>query len=297
MSQREASRTALATAYLRAAHQILDAKPFILDDPVAVRLLGEGAEQRIREAAVRYQTPEALALRSLVVLFGLASPRIDDPAAVQRGVSQYVIVGAGFDTFALRQPQWANSLKVIEVDHLNSQAAKRSRIAEVGMQIPTNVVFADIDFEQESLRDGLLRNSATVTKPTFFSWLGVTMYLTDAAIDATLRSMATFPEGSEVVLTFLQPPMRSPHASLAGPSRLAQRVAELGEPFVSYSTKPSLRQNCLLPGFQVSNSLPLQLPIQGISSNVNQIYRFQNGPTLPPRSVKTFAEHLTVGIL
>ena len=248
MSQREASRTALATAYLRAAHQILDAKPFILDDPVAVQLLGEGAEQRIREAAVRYQTPAALALRSLVVLRSrFAEDRLS--AAVQRGVSQYVIVGAGFDTFALRQPQWANSLKVIEVDHLSSQAAKRSRIAEAGMQIPANVIFADIDFEQESLRDGLLRNGATVTKPTFFSWLGVTMYLTDAAIDATLRSMATFPEGSEVVLTFLQPPMRSPHASLEGPSRLAQRVAELGEPFVSYFDQATLKAKLLAAGF------------------------------------------------
>lgn len=248
MSQREASRTALATAYLRAAHQILDAKPFILDDPVAVQLLGEGAEQRIREAAERYQTPGALALRSHVVLRSrFAEDRLS--AAVQRGVSQYVIVGAGFDTFALRQPQWANSLKVIEVDHLSSQAAKRSRIAEVGMQIPTNVVFADIDFEQESLRDGLLRNGATVTKPTFFSWLGVTMYLTDAAIDATLRSMATFPEGSEVVLTFLQPPMSDPDASLSGPSRLAQFVAESGEPFVSYFDQTAFEEKLLAAGF------------------------------------------------
>ena len=105
------------------------------------------------------------------------------------------------------------------------------------------------DREQESLRDSLLRNGATVTKPTFFSWLGVTMYLTDAAIDATLRSMATFPEGSEVVLTFLQPPMRSPHASLTGPSRLAQRVAELDEPFVSYFDQAKLKAKLLAAGF------------------------------------------------
>jgi methyltransferase (TIGR00027 family) len=248
MSQREASRTALATAYLRAAHQILDAKPFILDDPVAVQLLGEGAEQRIREAAERYQTPEALALRSHVVL---RSRFAEDQlaTAVQRGVSQYVIVGAGFDTFALRQPLWANSLKVIEVDHLSSQAAKRLRIGEVGLQIPMNVVFADIDFEQESLRDGLLRNGVTVTKPTFFSWLGVTMYLTDSAINATLRSMATFPEGSEVVLTFLQPSMGDPHASPSEPSQLAQRVAESGEPFVSYFDQSTVKEKLLAAGF------------------------------------------------
>jgi len=248
MSQREASRTALATAYLRAAHQILDAKPLILDDPVAVGLLGEGAEQRIRQAAERYRTPEALALRSHVVLRSrFAEDRLS--TAVQRGVSQYVIVGAGFDTFALRQPQWAHPLKIIEVDHPGSQAAKRSRIAEAGMQIPENVVYADIDFEQESLRDGLLRNGVSITKPTFFSWLGVSMYLTDAAIDATLGSMAAFPEGSEVVLTFLQPPMSDSRASLPGPSRLAQRVAESGEPFVSYFDRATIKGKLLAAGF------------------------------------------------
>ena len=248
MPQREASRTALATAYLRAAHQLLDARPLILDDPVAVRLLGEGAEQRIRDAIQRYQTPEALALRSHVVLRSrFAEDRL--AIAVRRGVAQYVIVGAGFDTFALRQPQWANSLKIIEVDHLGSQAAKRSRIAEAGMQIPANVLFADIDFERESLRDGLLRSGATTTEPTLFSWLGVTMYLTAAAIDVALRSMASFAAGSEAVITFLQPPLGEPRAPTSGHSRLAGLVAESGEPFVSYFDQADFGERLLAAGF------------------------------------------------
>src|ERR1019366_5126673 len=111
MNNQKASRTALGTAYLRAAHQLLDAAPKILDDPIAVRLLGEDASRKICESAERYQKPEAKALRSHVVLRSrFAEDRL--AAAVQRGVSQYVILGAGFDTFALRQPQWANSLEV-----------------------------------------------------------------------------------------------------------------------------------------------------------------------------------------
>lgn len=168
---------------------------------------------------------------------------------MRRGVSQYVIVGAGFDTFALRQPRWADSLTIIEADHPGSQAAKRSRIAAAGMQLPANVVFADIDFEQESLRDGLLRNGVSIARPTFFSWLGVSMYLTEAAIDATLKSMAAFPEGSEVVLTFLQPPLPDALASQSGPSRLAQHVAESGEPFVSYFDQAAFEQKLLAAGF------------------------------------------------
>lgn len=168
MSTRDASQTALATAYLRAAHQIFDGTPLLLDDPVALKLLGSVAEQRIRRGVDRYRTPEAMTLRSHVVLRSrYAEDRLS--VAVKRGVSQYVIIGAGFDTFALRQPQWANSLKVIEVDHPSSQAAKRSRIAEAGMKIPTNLVFADIDFEHESLLEGLLRHGVTSTdEPIFF---------------------------------------------------------------------------------------------------------------------------------
>jgi methyltransferase (TIGR00027 family) len=277
MSQREASRTALATAYLRAAHQIFDAKPLILEDPVAVQLLGEGAEQRIREAAERYQTPEALALRSHVVLRSrFTEDRLS--AAAQRGVSQYVIVGAGFDTFALRQPHWASSLKVIEVDHINSQVAKRARIAEAGITIPANVVFADIDFEQESLRDGLLRNGVTISKATLFSWLGVTMYLTEAAIDATLKSMATFPEGSEAVLTFLQPPVDGPQTSPSGPSRLAQLVADSGEPFVSYFDEAMLEEKLLASGFS---------SVEFLTPDMASARYFQGRPTDLPLPKRT----------
>jgi methyltransferase (TIGR00027 family) len=101
MSDRHASRTALGTAYLRAAHQLFDAPPRILEDPLAVVLLGPAAVQRINETAESYQTPERRALRAHVVLRSrFAEDRL--AAAVRRGVTQYVILGAGFATFALR---------------------------------------------------------------------------------------------------------------------------------------------------------------------------------------------------
>jgi methyltransferase (TIGR00027 family) len=176
MNSQEASRTALATAYLRAAHQLLDATPKILDDPIAVRLLGEDASRKIREFAERYRNSETEALRSHVVLRSrFAEDRLAD--AVQRGVSQYVILGAGFDTFAFRQPAWAKSLKIFEVDHPGTQSVKRSLITKAGLDLAANVQFAPIDFEQESLLEGLCRHHVSLAEPTFFSWLGVTMYL------------------------------------------------------------------------------------------------------------------------
>jgi methyltransferase (TIGR00027 family) len=241
MSDYKASHTALGTAYLRAAHQLLESKPLLFDDPVALPLLGLKAIKLIQNTADNYRSPEMLALRAHVVLRSrFTEDRL--AAAVSRGITQYVILGAGFDTFALRQPPWAKKIKIIEVDHAGTQTMKRSHIAAAGLAMPENVVFADIDFENESLHDGLLRYGVSMKEPSFFSWLGVTMYLKEDAIDAVLRSVAIFPAGSEIVLTFLT-------QSSDSPSPLAQRVANLGEPFVSYFEPDTLEAKLRGAGF------------------------------------------------
>jgi methyltransferase (TIGR00027 family) len=228
MSDRKSSRTALRSAYLRAAHQLLDAEPRILEEPVVLSLLGPSALQQINDTAERYRTPGARALRAHLVLRSrFAEDRL--AGAIHRGITQYVILGAGFDTFALRQPAWALSLKILEIDHSGTQDVKRSMLAAAGLAMPENAGFAEIDFEHESLRDGLLRYHISLDEPTFFSWLGVTMYLKGDAIDSTLWSVAAFPAGSEIVLSFAQ---RSEASE--SPSPLAKRVKSLGEPFVSY---------------------------------------------------------------
>jgi methyltransferase (TIGR00027 family) len=240
MSQKTASRTALATAHMRAAHQLLDPPPRILEDPVAVAALGPGAEQRIRELAARSQAPEGRALRAHMVLRSrFAEDRL--AAAVGRGVTQYVILGAGFDTFAVRQPGWAQQLRILEVDHAGTQNLKRAHLAAAGLVLPPNAGFATIDFERESLRDGLLRQGISPSQRTFFSWLGVTMYLPTAAIDAVLRSVAEFPEGSEIVLTFA--------AASDTPRPIAERAAHIGEPWLSFFEPAEMRDKLRGAGF------------------------------------------------
>jgi methyltransferase (TIGR00027 family) len=118
-------------------------------------------------------------------------------------------------------------LKILEVDHAGTQDLKRSQLLAAGLALPKNAGFAAIDFERESLRQGLLRHQVAVDEPTFFSWLGVTMYLKEEAIEAVLRSVAIFPAGSEIVLTFAPPPGDSP-------SPFEQRAKGLGERWVSY---------------------------------------------------------------
>jgi methyltransferase (TIGR00027 family) len=229
---------------LRAAHQILDAEPLILKDPVALILLGPNAEKRIQDAVDIYMAPEAKALRSHIVLRSrYAEDRLK--SSIERGVSQYIIVGAGFDTFAFRQPAWAAHLRIVEVDHPDTQHLKRTKISRAGIPVPGNVVFADINFENESLEEGLIRNGIRIDEPTFFSWLGVTMYLTEPAIDSTLKCMAKYPNGSEAVITFRQ----QPSAGSSRSSQIVDLVSEAGEPFVSYFTPENFKGKLHEAGF------------------------------------------------
>lgn len=239
-----ASQTALGTAYLRAAHQMLDGEPRLLDDPVAVTLLGADAWGRIEANARFYRSPFAESLRAHVVLRSrFAEDRLAE--AVSRGIGQYILLGAGLDTFAFRQPQWAQSLRILEVDHLQTQLLKRQLVDAAGLSIPANVSYLNIDFERESLQEGLSRHAVAMDEPTFFSWLGVTMYLREPAIDAVLRLVAGFPSGSEIVLTFAQ----SPDENADGIAQLAARTAAMDEPMITFFTAAAMEIKLRRSGF------------------------------------------------
>jgi methyltransferase (TIGR00027 family) len=241
MQNETCSKTALATAYIRAAHQLLDEKPLLLTDPVALPLLGSRATETILGGLARHQSPEGKSLRAHIVLRArFTEDRLE--AAVAKGVTRYIVIGAGFDSFALRRPSWARTLKIIEVDHPATQSEKRDRIAKSGLSVPENLIFAPADFEHENLSEVLARCSIGPDEPAFFSWLGVSMYLEDAAIDATLHTIATFAPGSEVSLTFRQP---LDEAS----SKLAARVSDLGEPFISLFTPGEIDAKLRNAGF------------------------------------------------
>ncbi len=237
---RAASGTAHGVAVLRAAHLIVDGKPAVLNDTVVTRLLGGDMEAQIRAHADELRTPASRGLRSHVLLRGrFTEDTLAD--AVADGAEQYVMLGAGLDTFAYRQPEWARGLTIIEVDHPSSQAAKRAALAAAGIEIPQNVRYADVDFERETLAHGLARCGAHTAKRTFFSWLGVTMYLTREAIEATLRTVLSFPKGSGIVLTFAHKDSEA--------SKLAEGSASAGEPWVSYFMPDELEEMLRSLGF------------------------------------------------
>jgi methyltransferase (TIGR00027 family) len=232
MADRASSNTAVGVAWLRAAHQILDDAPRILDDPAIVALLGPDTEIAVQRAAAEYGQPGARALRAhVVVRTRYAEERLE--AAVRRGVRQYVVLGAGLDTFAYRQPAWASLLEVFEVDQPGTQRAKLERLRTSGIVPPPNVKFVAIDFEHEPLGDGLSRGGVRGDTPTFFSWLGVTMYLTREAIEAVFRTVVGFPRGSEIVFTFATP-IDAADPQERGRALLAARAAEAGEPWITF---------------------------------------------------------------
>ena len=234
---RDASRTALGVAALRAVHQIMDGEPKILDDPIAALLLNDDDG---RQLLARVREPDVVALRAHVVLRSrFAEERMAQ--AVRCGVRQCVVLGAGFDTFAYRQPDWARRLRIYEVDHQATQAEKRRRLHKAGIRMPTNLEFVAIDFESMSLHDGLRTSSLDFSQPTFFSCLGVLVYLTREAVDAIFALVAGFPADSEIVFTFT--------TADTGASSLAAKVKLLGEPWRTHFEAEALVRDLQAWGF------------------------------------------------
>ena len=168
---------------------------------------------------------------------------------VRRGVCQYIILGAGLDTFAYRNPYPQGMLHVFEVDHPATQSWKRARLGEVGITLPGNLTFAPVDFETETLAEGLLGAGYDSRKCTFFSWLGVTEYLATEAVMTTLGFIASAPVGSEVVFDYMLSPSLLTPTQRSHFDALAQRVASAGEPWRAFFEPALLIRDLQAMGF------------------------------------------------
>lgn len=232
----EPSRTAYAAARHRAEHQVIDAGK-IFTDPLAVRILGTPAEQLRAEA-------DDDPARRVMRFFIAARTRFAEDAlarAVDDGVRQVVVLGAGLDTFAYRHPY--AGLRVYEVDQPATQAWKRERLAAVGLQPPPSLTFAPVDFERQTLLDGLDAAGFDRTGPAFCTWLGVVPYLTRDAVLGTLRDVASLPGGTRVVFDYANPPADLSPEQRARHEARAARVAAIGEPWVSYFRTAELTES------------------------------------------------------
>ena len=224
------SASAMMVATLRAAHQLLDA-PLILDDPLALRIVGPEREAEVRANPQRFQDSLTTALRTtLVIRSRLAEDSWHE--ARQRGVMQHVILGAGLDTSAYRGSLPAQA-RVFEVDLPATQRWKRERLATAGIAVPATVRYAAIDFGGTSLADGLAQAGFDRGAPACFTWLGVTLYLAPEDVARTLGFIASCAPGSSVVFDFVISPALLEPAERAAMEAIAASLASGGEPWKS----------------------------------------------------------------
>ena len=237
------SRTAWAVAAHRAAHQILEGGR-IFSDPLALRILGQDAETVARDAE------EHPSRRSIRIFVAARSRFTEDAlgAAVERGVSQVVVLGAGLDTFAYRS-KLRDRLRIFEVDYPATQAWKLELLREADIPLPNSLTFAPIDFEHQTLAEGLAAAGFDRSQQTFFPWLGVVPYLTEEAVWSTLSFIASLPNGAHVVFDYSDPPESLPAKVRAIHDERAMRVASLGEPWRTHFAADALRAKLLSMGF------------------------------------------------
>jgi len=231
MKEQMPSGTAISSAVMRAVHQVRDAEPKILTDNVSVGLVEGSAEEQILAQDKSVYDP-FIALRSGLVLSSrFAEDQLEIAAAA--GIEQYVVLGAGLDTFAFRQPAWARSIRVIEIDNPPTLNFKRERLAARRIHIPDNVELCPLDFEHTTLLDGLAATTFDASCPSFFSWLSVTQYLTESSIESTLRFILSMPSPTQIVLTFAPPEeCLHPH-TLPSSQFIADMAAAVGEPWIT----------------------------------------------------------------
>jgi methyltransferase (TIGR00027 family) len=253
------SFTAQMAAMMRAAHMILDGEPKIFMDPLALRLSGAESEDELLVTLNAFQ-------RAVITHFGqeltqtlfkylravttMRSRYTEDELswAIHRGVEQYVILGAGLDSFAHRREDLVDTVRVFEVDLRAPQQWKRARLRALNIVPPKNLTFIPFDFEKGTLTGALQTGGYVPDRPAFFSWLGTTHYLTVNAVFETLREIASLRAGSEIVFqyqvseAFLDEQDRrlldvlkaggaknsEPWLSFFEPTSLAERVTELG---------------------------------------------------------------------
>ena len=248
----EPSRTAQWVGAMRAVHQLLD-EPLVLPDPIALALLGTAAEAALRGDPFALNDPVSRGLRAALIA---RSRFVEDELSrrVEAGVRQYVVLGAGLDTFAYRNPYPDPHLRVFEVDHAGTQGWKQQLLSEAGIRAPSALTFVPMDFERDDLGAVLAQAGFRADEPACVSWMGVTMYLTADAALQMLRAMAGLASGSCVCFDYRVP------AAMLGPVErvigevIGAQAAAAGEPWLSSFDPAQLERQLLEAGFSAAHS-------------------------------------------
>ena len=248
MKSDQPSRTAVRVALRRATHQLID-RPLVFEDALALRVLGARWRAAIETDPHRFD--RGWFARYLRAFLAARSRFAEEhlAAAIARGVRQYVLLGAGYDTSALRFGAAHPELRAFEVDHPATQRVKRARLAEGGVGTPSNVAYVPVDFERHKLPAALAAAGFDAGAPTYFAWLGVTMYLTRTAFEETLRFVAARPAGSGVTFDYSVAPRLLNLPRRIAYELVALRLRLIGEPWILAFVPDELTRELKAAGF------------------------------------------------
>ncbi|MFC4910272.1 class I SAM-dependent methyltransferase [Actinomadura gamaensis] len=242
------SRTAMMVAAGRAAHLVVDSGPVILRDDVAGVLLGDAAEEMVGYHRVRGDHVVLWGTRAL----GVTRGRFVEDRIAAAGVEQYVVLGAGLDSFAFRK----TGIRVFEVDRPETQAWKRSLVSAAGLGVPEGLEFVPVDFEAGGLTEGLRAAGFDPRRRTLVGWLGVTVYLSRDAIEAVVREVRRL--GAELVMDYMVPPEMRDEVGRAYGEIADRAVVESGEPYRTFLTPGEAEDLVRECGFEVRSHVRME---------------------------------------
>jgi len=295
MEERQGGITALITAYARAYHATHDS-PKIFDDfladqlytPEEHALFEQNLAMNLKDIdadLAAAQPDQATALARVMQLHyapvTLSRSRYSEDCleqAIQQGVQQYIILGAGFDTFAFRRPELAGRLQVFEVDHPVTQAQKRQRMAYAGWEMPAHLHLVPIDFTKESLSAALQRSSYRAEKLSFFSWLGVTFYLGEAVVFATLQAISAMAaKGSPVVFDYMDADAFVPEKAGLRVQLMQRTAGMVGEPMKGGFDPQTLGGKLERAGFHLEENLgPAEIEARYFQGRHDRYHAFEH---------------------
>lgn len=266
--------TAVRTALWRALHVQVDAKPYIIEDEIGLKLVApdEGWQER---PDMKYTKR----LRASII----ARARFVEDLIIEQskqGISQYIILGAGLDTFAQRRPDIASNLQMYEIDQPDTLAWKQQRLTELGFGVPKYLHFVPVDFEISSWWEELLKAGFDIDRPAVVACTGVSLYLTKEAITATLNQIASLASGSTLAMTFYLP-----IELLDDEDKPMQEMAEKGArasgtPFVSFFAPDAILTMAKNAGFKSAKTISTR--------DMEQIYFKDRNDDLLPASGEIF---------
>ncbi len=242
------SYMAEGSAYLRAVHMLIDGEPKVLVDPLAATLLGPGLDAKIATDRQRLASPPLVKARALIAMRSRFS---EDQlaAAIKRGVTQYVLLGAGLDTSPYRSGHPAQQLHTFEVDHPDTQRWKIERLQAAGVRLHDKLHHVAVDFEKDSLAERLAASGFDKTQPAFFSWLGVSYYLNRDSVLDVFRYVASLPARSQLVFDFVMGDSELNETERQAMKSITAFVQRLGEPWLCRFGPTELQQTLREIGF------------------------------------------------